>query len=183
MCWQYSTRLTAASLTRLSPAVGPTTRARTITLSGTGFLPISGADMVQFGSRLLAARCSSATRCTVKVPARTSGTVAVRLITEDGLTDSRVRSADHYRFVPAPAVTSLSPRRGSASGGTTITIRGGNLIGVTAVDFGARHGTKIRVLSSTEIKVRAPPGSGTVSVTVVAAGGTSRIVSASHYRF
>ena len=42
-----------------------------------------------------------------------------------------------------------------------------------SVRFGGKLGAKLRVISATEITVVAPSGSGTVHVTVTAAGGTS----------
>ena len=74
-----------------------------------------------------------------------------------------------------PAVTGVSPLAGPAAGGTTVTITGSNLSGVTAVNFG---GNSVAVLSDngTTITATSPAGSlGTVDVTLVAAGGTSAV--------
>ncbi len=74
-----------------------------------------------------------------------------------------------------PTVTGVSPPAGPAAGGTTVTIAGSNLSGVTAVHFG---GNSVAVLSDngTTITATSPAGSlGTVDVTFVAAGGTSAV--------
>ncbi len=110
------------------------------------------------------------------------GTVTVRISAED-LTRSRVTAASHYRFVAAPAITSLSPASGMARGGNTVTIHGTNFIGVTAVHFGHKLATRLRVRSRTKITVTAPRGSGTVPVTVSTAGGTSAATPSDRYRY
>jgi phospholipase C len=80
--------------------------------------------------------------------------------------------------VPAPALTSLKPASGSHKGGTKVTVHGNNFTGTTAVLFGKKKGTKVKVVSSTEITVTSPVGTGTVHVTVTATGGTSNSTSA-----
>lgn len=182
MCRTFGTKLNTTTVTKVSPVRGPASRATTVTITGTGFLPISGADMAIVGSRQIAASCTSTTRCTVKLPATKASTVCIRMSAED-FTLSPVTKACHFQFVSAPTVKSLSPARGTHRGGTRITIRGSNFIGVTAVHFGSKRGTSIRVVSSTEIIVTAPAGSGRVSVTVTATGGTSKVVTASHYQY
>ena len=182
MCRTYATKLKTTTVTKVSPARGPSGRATTVTVTGTGFLPISGADMAYVGSRQIAASCTSTTRCTVRLPATKASTVSIQISAED-FTSSKSTAASHYQFVAAPTVKSLSPARGTHRGGTRITIRGTNFIGVTAVHFGSKRGTKIRVVSSREIIVTAPSGSGTVKVTITAAGGTSKVVSAAHYKY
>ena len=82
-----------------------------------------------------------------------------------------------------PRISSLSPAAGRARGGTKVTIRGRDFIGVRAVRFGGKRATGVRVISATKITATAPSGSGTVSVTVTAAGGTSAKARASHYRY
>src|SRR3989344_2533651 len=50
----------------------------------------------------------------------------------------------NFNTLPAtPAVTSISPTSGSTAGGTTVTITGTNLSGVTAVNFGANPATGV----------------------------------------
>ncbi len=80
--------------------------------------------------------------------------------------------------VPAPTVTSLKPASGTHKGGTTVTVNGKNFTGTTAVLFGKKKGTKVKVVSSTKITVIAPSGTGTVHVVVTATGGSSSSTSA-----
>jgi len=182
MCRQYGTKLDTTTITHISPDQGPSAKATTITVTGSGFLPVAGADMAYIGSTQIPAACASTTQCTIRLPAMRPGTVDIQISAED-LTLSAASAASHYRFVAAPAVKSLSPDRGRTAGGTRVTIRGTNFIGVTAVHFGRELATKVRVVSATEIIVTAPSGSGTVTVTVTAAGGTSPGTSASRYRY
>jgi subtilase family serine protease len=172
MCQYYATRLMTSSVTRVTPRFGPAGHAITVTVHGTGFLAISGADKVLVGAALLNASCSSATTCTVTLPAETARTVNIQL-TAEYLPCSAVTSADRFRYVAPPHVSGLAPGKGTHKGGTTVTIAGSNFIGVKSVRFGGKPGSKLRVISATEIKVAAPSGSGTVHVTVTAVGGTS----------
>ena len=73
---------------------------------------------------------------------------------------------------PSPAVTHVSPKRGSTAGGTTVTITGTNLGGAKEVKFGASKGT-VTADSATSITVTSPAGTGTVHVSVTTVSGTS----------
>jgi subtilase family serine protease len=182
MCAAYATRLGNTTITGVSPRQGPSGRAETVTITGTGYLPIAGADVVEVGSDRLTASCSSTTRCTVRLPALRAGTATLRMSVED-LTLSPVTFQTHYRAVSAPTIKSLSPTSGSRRGGNRLTIRGSNFIGVRSVLFGKKKGTRIRVVSATEIQVTVPAGSGTVEVTMSAVGGTSKTSRSTRYRY
>ncbi len=76
--------------------------------------------------------------------------------------------------LPPPTVTGLAPRSGPEAGGTPVTITGTNLAGATAVDFGTAAATGLSVNpAGTQITATAPPGTGTVGVTVVTPSGTA----------
>lgn len=182
MCWQYGKKLRSTHVTGISPRQGPSSASAKITVTGSGFLPIAGADMAQVGSVKVNATCTSTTRCTVTLPKMSPGTVDIRISAEDR-PFSPVTTADHYRFVAAPTITSLSPNHGPAAGGTTVTITGTNFVGVTSVLFGTTNATNVTVVSATEITVTAPAGTGTVRVKVNAAGGSSASVTADNYQY
>ncbi len=77
---------------------------------------------------------------------------------------------------PIPLVTSVSPASGGVSGGSQVTIRGLNLLGTTAVDFGGTPAAAINVVSDVEIVATVPAGpsgGGRVDVTVKTPAGTS----------
>ena len=81
----------------------------------------------------------------------------------------------------APTLTSDSPTKGSARGGTTVTLTGTNLTGTSSVEFGPTAATSFTVVSNTEVKAVSPAEpAGTVSVTVATPAGTSNGI---NYKF
>lgn len=75
---------------------------------------------------------------------------------------------------PAPTITGLSLKKGSAAGGTTVTITGTNLLDTTAVHFGSFAATLMSVSTATSVTVTTPAAtSGAVNVTVTTVNGTS----------
>jgi hypothetical protein len=80
----------------------------------------------------------------------------------------------------APRVNDVSPERGAAAGGTTVTITGEDFTGATAVDFGSREAPSFKVISPTEIAAVSPPwksGNAIAEVTVatMAAGSVNSL--------
>ena len=69
-------------------------------------------------------------------------------------------------FAPVPVVSGVSPSAGGLGGGTQVQITGSGLSGATAADFGASPGSGLAVDSDSALTVLAPPGSGSVAVTV-----------------
>jgi hypothetical protein len=190
MCFAYATKGTTTTITGLSPATGSAGNSHQVTVTGTGFLPIAGADEAAVTTTagtlivIIAANCPTSTRCTVDLPPLSAGKVDIEISAED-LTLSAVTSASQFTYgaakAKAPTVSSLSPDKGKA--GVKITIRGANFSHVTAVRFGSKKATKFKVESSTKIVVTVPKGSGTVDVTVTTSGGTSKITKACHYKY
>jgi hypothetical protein len=100
MCWQYGKKLRSTHVTGVTPRQGPSDKSVKITVTGSGFLPIAGADMAEVGSVLVSATCTTSTRCTVKLPKMRPGTVNIRIAAEDhGF--SPITSADKYTAEPA----------------------------------------------------------------------------------
>jgi hypothetical protein len=83
--------------------------------------------------------------------------------------------------VAAPTLASVSPASGPTTGGTTITLTGTNLTGVTSVTVGGDDATNVQVVNATTVTAVTPglpttTGSGgvfPVDVTVTTAGGTA----------
>jgi subtilase family serine protease len=173
MCLVYSSPpVLSASVSTVAPGYGPRNGKQLVTVTGSGFVPIAGADFAQVGNTWVAATCASTTECTFQTPKGQLGTVDIKINAED-LGPSKVTSADHYRYVAVPTISSLSPSSGPPSGQNTVTIHGSAFYGTVTVHFGKKLGTHVRVASLTKLTVTAPAGSGTVKVTVTAAGGTS----------
>src|SRR5262249_7400647 len=79
-------------------------------------------------------------------------------------------------FTVGPAVQFIDPKSGPTAGGTTVTIRGLNLDGTTAVNFGTTQVTTgiVGDARGTTVTVPSPPlAFGTYDVTVTTADGTS----------
>ncbi len=86
--------------------------------------------------------------------------------------------------ISKPTLTSVKPASGPTKGGTKVTIHGTNFSTATSVHFGKKAGTKLKVVSATEITVTSPAGTGTVHVTVTNPAGTSSSTStASKFRY
>lgn len=102
-----------------------------VTINGTN---LNGATSVSFGGRSAASfLVSSPTQIVARVSNGTSGTVAVQ-------TPGGRATAPNFIFIPAPpVVTSFSPDSAGAS--QTITLRGSDFSGVTAVRFTTSGGT------------------------------------------
>ncbi|WP_435848491.1 IPT/TIG domain-containing protein [Streptomyces javensis] len=153
-------------LTSVSPGQGPVGGGNTVTLTGSG---LTGVTAVTFGSTpALSFTVVSATQITAVAPPGAAGPVQIT-VTGPGGTSNGVT----YFYVGVPTLTGAAPAQGPTSGGTAVTLTGTNLLGATAVRFGAVNATSFTVVSATQITAVAPPGSGTVQITVVTPGGTS----------
>jgi subtilase family serine protease len=97
MCRLYGSKLTKTTITKISPDSGSSTSSHTVTITGTGFLPIAGADIVTVGTVQVVANCSSTTKCTVTFPKEKAGTVAVKITVEDFIV-SAVTKATHFKY-------------------------------------------------------------------------------------
>ncbi|WP_228001490.1 beta strand repeat-containing protein [Nocardia australiensis] len=162
------TYIVIPTLTSVSPNQGPAAGGTTVILTGTGFV---GVTNVKFGAVATSFTVNSATQITAIAPPGT-GTVQVTVSTAGGTSNGV-----SYTYSAVPTLTSVSPNQGSAAGGTTVVLTGTNLAGATAVSFGGVAASSFTVNSATQITAIAPPGTGTVQVTVSTAGGTSNGVS------
>jgi hypothetical protein len=84
----------------------------------------------------------------------------------------------------SPVVIAVTPDEGTTFGGTKVTIAGEGFVGATSVDFGTTTVVlKKPSKSNNKIKVAAPPGSGTVDVTVNTPEATSPITTADRFTY
>lgn len=187
MCRQMATRSRSWHVTGVSPGSAPAGQPVTVTVTGTGFLPVADADEVRItsgtagGTTVLAtvpASCASATTCTATLPAEPAGTtVDVRVgVLNSGFSPGSPPDNDRFTYSqPAPHVSAVSPAHGTASGGTAVTITGTGLAGAQQVTFGGTPGTSLHVASDTSLTVTTPAGTEgtTAAVVVTGPGGTS----------
>jgi IPT/TIG domain len=87
------------------------------------------------------------------------------------------------RLAERPVVKKVAPKSGSASGGTAVNIAGANFLAPATVQFGATAATEVTVNSQTSITAVAPPGAGSVFVTVSTAAGTSAPTKKSRFKY
>jgi IPT/TIG domain len=153
------------TISALSPDAGPTVGGNTVTITGTN---LSGVTSVTFGGTpAVSFVVVSPTEVTAIAP---SGAAGLSSVTVTAGTTSSAPAV--YFYVAAPVVTAIAPTAGPATGGTTVTLTGANLVEATAVAFGGTPAASFTVVSSTEVQAVTPPGAGTVEVTVTTAGGT-----------
>ncbi|MFD6356924.1 IPT/TIG domain-containing protein, partial [Nocardia tengchongensis] len=156
------------TITSLSPTSGPVTGGTSVTITGTGF---TGPITVRFGTTATTFTLDSPTQITAIAPAGSVGTVQVTVTTSAGTSNGV-----SYTYLAVPALISISPSQGTTAGGTTVTLTGSGLTGVTAVSFGGAPAASFTVDSNTQITAVTPAGTGIVSVTVTGPGGTSNPV-------
>jgi hypothetical protein len=167
------------AVSAISPKQGANAGGTSVTVSGANFE--AGAS-VKFGTaQATGVTVNSPSSITATAPAG-SATVEVRVSTASGT--SPPVAADRYTYVPPPRITKLSPNTGSTAGATTVTITGTNLIGVTAVKFGAVAAASFSVNSPTKITAVTPAETpASVQVIVTTEFGTTAATSADVYKF
>ena len=165
-----------ATVTNLYPRSGPGGGGTAVTITGTG---LSGTKYVFFGSSPAThVSVKSATEVTAVAPSG-SATVNVTAVTGSGGV-STAGTRDTFTYL-APTITSISPTKGSTAGGKTVTIKGTNLGGATAVTFGSTPASSFTVNSETEVTAVTPEqNAGVEPVTVTTPGGTSN---SANFRF
>lgn len=172
------TYVPSPTITKISAGSGPARGGTKLTITGTNFL---GTVSVRFGGKLATGvRVLSSSELTVTAPSGT-GTQYVTVSALGGA--SKTTANSRYSYVLPPTITQVSPGAGANKGGTKVTIRGSNFVGPVSVRFGSKLATSVHVLSSSEITLVVPPGSGTVYVTVSAMGGSSRETVTSEYHY
>ena len=112
ICFAYRTALQTTNITGVSPNVGPSSRSTSVTITGSGFLPIVGADELEVGSAWITVSCTTTTSCTGTLPPTEPGTDNLVMSVED-MTLSPVASPDQFTFMAAaPTATISSPANG-----------------------------------------------------------------------
>lgn len=160
--------VTLPAVLSISPQAGPVAGGTAITISGTSFTAV---QYVDFDGQHVAPTSSTSTLIAVVSPAHAAGVVSLRVVTTAG--QSPETAADDFTYVNVPTVTSVSPNLGGTAGGTSVTIHGTNLAGVTSVRFGDSIVGPTWADSTTVVAQSPAHAAGVVHVRVVSAGGTS----------
>jgi hypothetical protein len=176
----------APTVTGISSEEGSTAGGELITIIGTN-LGFSLAKVEFGGTAVTCPKASapgkcvgkSATEVEVEVPGHAAGTVHVTVTTGGGT--SATSSADEYTYIGSPAVTAVSPARGSTAGGNMVLIRGMRLEGATRVEFGSIEAPIVEITAGA-IKAIAPShAAGAIDVRVTTLGGISGKFAADEY--
>lgn len=156
-------------ITSVSPHAGHLSYGKALIITGVN---LSGTNAVRFGKRSgVHIRVVSPEEVRVTAPSG-SGVVPVSVETSLG-GESSITARAWYTYAPAPVVSRVAPAKGNVKGGNTVDLQGPGLVWALEVRFGSHLATRIKVVSGEAISVRVPPGSGKLSVVVIAAGGTS----------
>jgi hypothetical protein len=161
------TYVAVPTFTSIAPASGPITAGTRVTITGTGF---TGATAVTFGGTAATVlTVNSDTQIMATVPAHAAGAVNVVVTTPGGT----ATGTNAFTYTPAPTFSSIAPVLGRTSGGTSVTITGGNFInGATAVTIGGITPT-FTVIGTTSITATTPAhAAGAVNVVITTPGGT-----------
>ncbi|WP_174990110.1 IPT/TIG domain-containing protein [Pandoraea aquatica] len=165
------------SLLNTSPSSGPTAGGTSVTLTGNNFT--SGSTVTIGGTAASSVTFNSATSLTVTTPAHAAGDADIVVTTVGG----SVTQVGGFKFIPAPAVSSVSPTEGPVAGNTAVTISGTNFTGATQVTFGGTSASFV-VVSASQITATAPPNSvGTFDIRVTTPGGTSATGAGDQYTY
>ncbi|HUH80789.1 MAG TPA: IPT/TIG domain-containing protein [Solirubrobacteraceae bacterium] len=153
---------------------------------GTSVLVIGGnlgdASAVSFGSTSASSyEMLSSSEIRAVAPAQGNGTVAVTVTTPKGT--SGVTAGSQFTYGTPPTLTSIDPDEGPEGGGSVVMITGTQLEQASEVKFGAVPAEGFGVQSSTTIIAVAPPGTGTVAVTVKTPFGQTTPGSASQFTY
>jgi peptidoglycan/xylan/chitin deacetylase (PgdA/CDA1 family) len=164
----------------VSPSSGRTSGGSRVTLTGSGF---RGITAVTFGGVPgTALHVISSMKLAVTSPRHVHGLVGIRVITNHGTSPSH--TADQYRYVSPPAISSISPTSGRTGGGTRVRINGADFRHVTVVLFGSTRGTALHVGTTRTLDITAPAHTGgIVGIRVVTRYGRSAGRTGDHYTY
>ena len=169
--------LALPSVTGLRPATARSRGGAHVVITGSNFTAARG---VRFGGRPATTfRVASSSRIVAVVPPG-AGEVHVRVIGPSG--PSAYRPSNAFEYLTQPVVHSITPREGPGSGGTAVSLHGSYFRQVRVVRFGAVP-TRFVVRSPDLLVAIAPPGTGSVEVTVTTLSGTSRSIGASRFHY
>jgi hypothetical protein len=142
------------AISGVSPASGSTLGGTVVTIEGNDF--VTGPTVMFGESTATDVAVVSPTRITARSPPHSEGSVDVVVRYPNG------KSATHpggftYAVLPAPTITSATPKAGVTTGGMKVTLDGTGFVAGAEVEFGGVLAKEVTVVDSTKINVFAPP--------------------------
>lgn len=162
----------------VNPNSGSVAGSNSVTITGTGFS--GGASLVKFGNNSASFTVVSDTQITATVPASTlpgNGAGGVNVtVTTQGTTSTNTVTYTYTSIIPA--VTSIFPNNGPATGGTPVTISGSGFsttAGATNIYFGNTQipAANVNCTFSSQCSVTTPAGFAIENVTIIVNGQVS----------
>lgn len=152
-----------------NPNHGPSTGGTQVSISGSNFGV--GAIVTFGGVTASGVTFVNANTLTATAPAHAAGVVDVVVRNADGQTGT-LTGGYTYDVAPAPALSSVTPAKGSTNGGTAVTLSGANFAAGATVTFGGVAASNVSVASASSITVTTPAhAAGAVDVVVRNADG------------
>ena len=145
----------APTVTALSPTTGPTAGGTTVQVTGTDLI---GTYKVFLGNTPVTDfTVVDDTHLTLTTPPRPAGVTNLRVWTPSAPSPAAPGNRFEYKAPPAPAITDITPDRGTMAGGKVITVTGTGFTGTTAVKL-AKTGPSatFTVESDTTLQVTTP---------------------------
>lgn len=150
------------------PALGATSGGNGLTLTGTS---LATATSVTFnGVNAVTPKVVSDTQLVLSDLGGADGASPLVGVTTVGGS----ANGQHFTYVAAPTVTSVSPNTGAAAGGDAVLITGSGFTNLISVEFGPGNlANTATVIDDTQISLNTPPGAaGAVTVIVTTVGGS-----------
>lgn len=171
----------AAKVKSVSPDHGPLSGGTVVTIRGSNLL---SATTVDFGSLPgTSVIIHSNDQISATSPPEVGGTVDVTVVTSAAGTSALNPPGDQFTYVGGPTIQSVSPRVGSETGGTKVTISGTDFSSATVVDFGAVSVPFTAVTNIAISTVSPAEPAGKVNITVTGPDGTTPIDPADVFTF
>ena len=166
-------------ITSLEPATGSVDGGTSVIIVGGN---LAEASAVSFGAvKASSFEPLSASEVRAVAPEHASGTVTVSVTTPKGT--SGPSGGSQFTYGTPPSLTSIEPDEGPEQGGAVVTITGTQLELASEVKFGAVQAESFGVQSPNTIIAVAPPGAGTVAITVKTPFGLTSPGAASQFTY
>ncbi len=158
-------------VTGISPSSGPAAGGTLITITGTNFESTTAiqCQLFLYMGRGLFTVVNDTTITLVTPP----GTGNQAFIVEGYMTGAGPGSTGYFQYLSGPAVSSISPSSGPATGGTAVTVTGSGFTGATAVTVGGLPLVNFVVVNDTTVTGTIPPGTSGPAGIVVTVGENS----------